>query len=334
MNELTPTERRAAFRARVLSRNANRTWTRPTWQGCALPPAPPLPVTSDASRQTWNTSTGLDTPTVSYVPVRRPMPVYVDAPRPTPLPSYLTRPSHLGARLTWTPGDTRRQRWTVRAYLDIVNRERVARLDALEMADARYISSRNGGRVERARIAAGLPPTVTGHAPTRDGAWSDDSPRDVINARETRAAERGRGRHRNAPAASKVTGRDAHGDPAILKSLRTVGVATHPDATGADYMTALDIILTRPTLSTYRVLTTAPWGVDVNGAYPGHAAWGEYVPRVAPLDAPILGAVLPVYVDDTPDTPTSDAPTVDAPVSDVVRYGAILGVADPVAAQG
>jgi hypothetical protein len=218
------------------------------------------------------------------------------------------------------------QRWTVRAYLDIVNRERVALLDAIEAADKRYLDAKRGGRVAAAYARAGIV------QPTRDGAWDEWSQPEVINARETRAAERGRGHVKRAPSAARVTSRDAHGDPWALRNLTTVGHATLPGVTRYG-MDAMDAILTRPMLATYRVLHTAPWGVDIHGAYPGHAKWGEYVPRVAPVDAPTWGAILPVHVDE--DTPTSDTPTSGVtPTSDVQRYAAILGVADPTAAQG
>lgn len=253
----------------------------PTWA---------IPSTSDATRQTYCHATGLEwTPT--YTPTWTPDTRQVDE-RPTRanLPEYLTRPSAMGVRLTWPAGYARQGRWLVRQVVDVVSREREQAQRLIELQDARYITSRNGGRVERARIAAGLPPTITGYAPTRESAWSEDSPREVVNARETRAAERGRGNVKRGPSAARVTTRDNYAPTSTLRMLHTVGIATHPAAstwagpgTAGDYTPAILHVLANPMQATYRL-------------------------RASESDA---GTVLPVHVDDTPtsdDTPAHVEP--------------------------
>ena len=187
------------------------------------------------------------------------MPEYVGHERHTVIPAYLRHPSHMGTRLAWPIGYARQARWAVRQYVDIVSRERVAMETASEMSLARQGSGKVRDAAMARAIAAGI---VVGHAPTRDGAWDEWTPRGITNAREARAAERGRGIVKRGPSAARVTTRDHYAPAKLLRHLPTVGVATHPDATGSDYAYLLDTILQNPTLATYRAYH-APRGVVV-----------------------------------------------------------------------
>lgn len=163
---------------------------------------------------------------------------------------------------TWTPGYVTRQRWAVRATVDAIVRDGIRREELLDGLM---------GRAARARATHAA--ETVGYEAATVGAWDDDTPRDTINARETRAAERGRGHHPQAPSAAKVSMRDAHGDPYLLRSLQTVGCATDHRADGGDYSTVLDTLLTNPTWATYRKYQwrTGPLGAAYltdEGVYP------------------------------------------------------------------
>jgi hypothetical protein len=186
-----------------------------------------------------------------------------------------------------TRGYVRLARHGVRAMLDTLARERVAALEAVILADSRYLAARDGGRVEAARVRAGLMPTAIAFADTRYGVWDEYTPREIVNARETRAAERGRGIIKRGPSAARVTTRDVYAPATTLRMLRTVGVATHAHATGHDYTRLLQMILARPTLATYRVRAHAD---DAGRVLPVHVTVAHTPRHAATLDTTPMNA--------------------------------------------
>ena len=291
MNTLTDIERRERFRAAVLARNPERDWTRHTLQGCdGSPLLAPIPCTTDHTRQTYATGDWL----TDWTPTREPIATLARC----VTPERVTR-DWLTVTLAPRATLTRQSRWNIRACVDVIARERVERERLTEMMIA-HTGTTRADRIRARAIASGQ---VVGYAPTREGAWDEWSWRGVTNARETRAAERGRGNVKRGPSAARVTTRDHYAPASSLRMLRTVGVATHAHASGAEYLSMLAEMLRGGHAGTYR-------------AY-------------APGDT--VGVVVDMTPDaDTPDTPdtraTPDAPDTRADMDR--RIAASLGTTD------
>lgn len=162
-----------------------------------------------------------------------------------------------GRTMDDTRGHVRQARWLVRAMLDTVNRERVAAMRAAEMMRGDTGRTRTHAAWERAMMSG----NVVGHVrtlPTVDGAWDEWTPRGITNARETRAAERGRGTVKRGPSAARVTTRDHYGPHGTLRMLRTVGVATHAAAGLGDYPSMLAEMLRTGHPGTYLAWNVRP----------------------------------------------------------------------------
>jgi hypothetical protein len=213
--------------------------------------------------------------------------------------------THTGARRTWAAcgrtgadarGYVRQARWTVRAMLDTVARERVAAMRAAEMMRGDTGHTRTHAAWERAMMAG----DVVGHVRVRDGrTWDEWSQREVVNARETRATERGRGTVKRGPSAARVTTRDVYAPATTLRHLATVGHGTYVGHTSYpwDIMAA---ILAHPTWATYTVTRGPVWPAD------GPTDATGYTPRTRPVGPHTRPVVLPVHA------PEDDAAQDDA----------------------
>lgn len=237
----TDAQRREAFRAAVLARNPNRSWSRAALQGCALPPAAPLPNTS-APQQ------------------------YVTPEMMAQRETAAQRSADSRARMA----ENRRNRLAAQhgcsALSDPVTRtqpmdgyrvkwNRLCRLTAAQRAVVAF--ARNSAKREKigySELSSLADPVAVEHqTPTTSKTW-----RGLVAAPEVRVNVRGAyGKRGIRGAAARVTQRDNRTPIELLKPLPhvVVGVATHPAATADDYADLLLAIRRDPTLATVRVMT-------------------------------------------------------------------------------
>lgn len=223
---------------------------------------------------------------------------------------------------TDTRGYVRHARNGIRAMLDTVARERVAALRAAEMMRAHTGTTRTHAAWERAMMGHTM---AAQYVPTHDGrTWDEWTAKEVVNARETRAAERGRGTYKRGPSAARVTTRDHYMPASALRAMPTMGYATPPThATRGDRAALMAAIDAHPKWATYRT-----WGTR-----PTDGPCGPWMPTCGPA-----GIVCDVYppTDDTGHTDTHAA--TDAPLSAAERqaatdYAAMAAIGPDIAAM-
>lgn len=238
---LTAAQRREAFRAVVLKRNKNRTWSRHALQGCALPEAQPVPNTSSAQ------------PTVtaeSYDAAQR------TAQRSAESRARMSenRRARIAAQHGATQhSDTQRSAVTMDGYR--VKWNHMCRLTAAQRAVVAF--ARNSAKREKIGYSElsslADPVSVEYQTPTTSKPWKG-----LVAAPEVRVNVRGAyGKRGIRGAASRVTQRDNRTPIELLKPLShvVVGIATHPDATWSDYHELLMLCRADPSLCTVRVKT-------------------------------------------------------------------------------